>query len=423
MLFADRLTLDKPRRTSDGYLVVRAKSARTGVYQYTGAEVDPENKHGLRDEAIVNVLRDEATVFDKKAVHSFIGKPITDDHPHEAVTAENWRDHARGVVMGAVRDGEHLSFDLMLTDAAAITAVDGGKRELSNGYAAELEFGDFTAADGTACPVRQASVRGNHVALVDRGRAGPECSIADAARCNSLPADAFELLTDERTYNDGPDAHKTAPARRETSNPSGGGNPVRDGEVRMPHTLIIDGLQVTEVSDQAKAAIEKLQGQVTALTADKAAADTKVGELTATVSTKDGEIAALNAKIEDAKVSPEKLEQMAADRAALIATAKAIDPKIVTDGKSDADIRKAVVEAKLGDAAKTLDDAAIGGAFAVLAKDAKPAQPVDPVRNALSGGLVTVGDAKTEYAAARDKARTDLSNAWRRPDPAAATAA
>ena len=73
---------------------------------------------------------DEAVVFDRKAVHSFIGKPVTDNHPTEAVNAENWRDHARGLVMGAVRDGEHVAFDLLLTDAAAIKAVEGGIRNL-----------------------------------------------------------------------------------------------------------------------------------------------------------------------------------------------------------------------------------------------------------------------------------------------------
>jgi hypothetical protein len=406
MLFTDLLTFDKPRRTSDNYLVVRAKAARTGVYAYTGSEIDPENTHGLRDKASVNVLRDEGTVFDKKAVHSFIGKPITNDHPTVAVSAENWRDHARGVVMGAVRDGEHLSFDLLLTDATAIADVEGGKRELSNGYGAELEFGDFTAADGTKCEARQASIKGNHVAIVDRGRAGSECRIGDAVRCSSLPADVFELLTDERTYSDGSPAHKTDGSRPK----------LPDGETKMPHTLIIDGLQVTEVSDQAKAAIEKLQGQVTAITADKAASDTKVGELTATVSTKDGEIAALNQKLKDAEVSPAKLEQLAADRAALVASVKALDANIVTDGKSEAEIRKAVVAARLGDAAKDMDDAAISGAFKVLTSDVK----VDPVRNALSGGVVNVGDEKAAYEKARDEARKNLSDAWRAPAAVAA---
>lgn len=190
----------------------------------------------------------------------------------------------------------------------------------------------------------------------------------------------------------------------------------------MPHTLIIDGLQVTEVSDQAKAAIEKLQGQVTSLTADKAAADTKVGELTATISTKDGEIAALEQKVKDAAVSPEKLEQLAADRAALVATAKAVDPNVVTDGKSEAEIRKAVVSAKLGDAAKDMADEAIAGAFKVLTKDVKPVEQKDALRDVIGSGSVNVADAEADYQKARDNQRKDLSTAWQGKKPASADA-
>ncbi|MFZ5701358.1 MAG: DUF2213 domain-containing protein, partial [Pseudomonadota bacterium] len=180
MQFSDALVLDAKRRTQDGYVVARARAATTGVYQYAGFEVDPENRHGLRDKQVVNVLRDENTVFDKSAVQSFIGKPVTDNHPTQPVTSANWRDHARGTIMGALRDGEYLSFDLMLADEATIRKVDSGKRELSNGYTADLEFGQFTAPDGTVCDARQSKITGgNHVAIVDRGRAGSECRIGD----------------------------------------------------------------------------------------------------------------------------------------------------------------------------------------------------------------------------------------------------
>jgi hypothetical protein len=454
MFFADRLTLDAPRLTRDGYLVTRARAARTGFYSYDGAELDPDNAHGLRDAGMVNVLRDDATVFDAAAVRSFIGKPVTDDHPTAPVTAANWKDYARGIVMGAMRDGDYLAFDLMLTDADAIKKVQDGKRELSNGYSATLAFGDFKAPDGTPCVARQTALVGNHCAIVGLGRAGPECRIADSAVCESIPVvleDSVEKATsflkkavalhekhmngtapttgatgeksqmkmmeqmkaalaelegkesgtkmaDERTYSPPTNPHKTG----STNN----------GDGRMPHTLIIDGLQVTEVSDQAKAAIEKLQGQAAAAIQAKDAADTKVGELTAAVSTKDGEIAALTQKVKDAEISPAQLEKLVADRSALIAQAKAIDPNIVTDGKTEGEIRKAVVSTKLGDAAKDMNDGAIGGAFAVLAKDVK----VDPIRNAMSGAAPTnIGDAKGDYQAARDLARKNLSDGWKQP--------
>jgi hypothetical protein len=116
--------------------------------------------------------------------------------------------------------------------------------------------------------------------------------------------------------------------------------------------------------------------------------------------------------VKDAEISPAQLEKLVADRSALIAQAKAIDPNIVTDGKTEGEIRKAVVSTKLGDAAKDMNDGAIGGAFAVLAKDVT----VDPIRNAMSGAAPqNIGDAKSEYLAARDLARKNLSDGWKRP--------
>ena len=69
-------------------------------------------------------------------------------------------------------------------------------------------------------------------------------------------------------------------------------------------------------------------------------------------------------------------------RGDLIATAKSIAVDVKTDGLSDADIRKAVVVAKLGDAAvKDKAQAYIDARFDIFAEDA--AKNADPVRRAL----------------------------------------
>lgn len=321
MIFChDALTLDTRKLTRDGFLAVRARAARTGVYEYSGAEVDPENRHGLRDEPVVRVLRDERTVFDEAAARSFIGKPVTDGHPSQPVTAANWRDHARGTVMGAMRDGEYLAFDLLLTDAGTIAKVNGGKRELSNGYSTDLEFGEFVATDGTKCQARQTRIVGNHVAIVDAGRAGPECAIKDIATCDAITADELARLR-ESIMNDR-----------------------KDGA--MPHTLIVDGLQVPNVSDEAKACIEKLQKQLEdereARAADKKAHDK--------------ELAARDAEIDDLKtkvVDQAKIDALADAKAAVVADARKIagDKLGDTAGKSIADVRRMAVAARLGDAA------------------------------------------------------------------------
>jgi hypothetical protein len=380
VFLADALTLDAPRRTQDGYMAVRAKAARTGHYQYGGREVDPDNKHGLRDQAVVNVLRDEATVFDQRAVHSFIGKPITNDHPSESVNAANWRDHARGTIMGAKwEEGGYLAFDLLLTDASAIKAVQDGKRELSNGYGAELEFGDFTAADGTKCQARQTSITGNHVALVDRGRAGPECRIVDAAVCESLPSNLLDNLKTEK--------------------------PVK--------TMLIDGLTV-DVSN-ADTAIATINTILAARDAANVLVTTHEATITArdaTIVAKDAEITKLTADLAAAKVTPAQMRDAAKAYSLTVGKAKAMGVT-VTDAMDEAAIKRAVVDKSMGDKAKGYSDDHVSIAFDALTKDAKVEDAgADALRTAISGQPVNVTDVATLADQAWDKANNDL-NAWR----------
>lgn len=307
------------------------------MYQYGGHDVDPENKHGLRDTAIVNVLRDEQTVFDEASVASFIGKPITDDHPKVPVTKDNWRDHARGTIMGAKWEpGGYLAFDLLLTDSDAIAKVDSGKRELSNGYDASLEFGEFKAADGTICQARQTSIRGNHIALVDRGRAGPECRIADSA---------FAVC----------DANPEAVARLSTTTEK----PVK--------TMLIDGLTVdVSNADTAESTIKTLIAQRDAATAKVTGLETQV----ATLTTDKAKLEAENKELKDSKPTPAQLRDAAKQFALVVDKAKALGVT-VTDEMDEAAIRKAAVTAKVGDAAKDWTDAQIAASFDTLTKDGK----------------------------------------------------
>jgi uncharacterized protein len=372
MQFRDTLTLDAPKRTRDGYLAVRAKAARTGVYQYAGREIDPDNAHGLRDKAIVNVLRDEQTVFDTVAAQSFIGKPVTDDHPSVSVNASNWRDYARGTVMGAMREGQYLAFDLLLTDESVIRKVDAGKRELSNGYGAELEFGSFTAADGTLCDARQSKITGgNHVALVDRGRAGSECAIKDGfAVCDAITASELERL--KATLTD-------------------------QKEPVMAGTIIVDGLPVSLADEAAVRAV---------IAKKDAAIDAGQKALTDAQAAHDKAMAAKDAEIDDLKgkvVDQAQIDALADAKADVVSKAKAVcgDKLGDTAGKTVADVRRMAVAAKLGDErVKDKSDDYVAATFDHMTADVKP---VDPVRQALSdsGGLRLVTDASSIHAAAR----------------------
>lgn len=334
MIAFDHLTLDAPKTTKEGFLAVRARAARTGLYDYAGSEVDPDNAHGLRDKAVVKVYRSGDQVFDRASIASFIGKPITNDHPSTAVTADNWREHARGTVMGAVRDGEYVSFDLMLTDSAAIAAVKSGKRELSNGYQTTLDFTPGTTPEGHAYDVKQTAIVGNHIALVDRGRAGPECRIADAiAVCDANPAAVAALQE---------------------------GNAVKK--------ITLDGLQVDlSDADAVSAAIAKLQDK--ASNAETALADAKAGH--------DKAMAAKDAEIDDLKkkvVDQATIDALADAKAEVVAKAKAVvgDKLGETKGKTVAEVRRMALDAAAIDVADKSDDY-VEARFDALTADAKPA--------------------------------------------------
>jgi hypothetical protein len=232
------------------------------------------------------------------------------------------------------------------------------------------------APDGTAYQATQHSIRGNHVAVVKKGRAGSECRIGDTATCAAAPEELLRVLLDHligdgRTYNPNDDGANLPPSRRETSNPGGEGALTQDGEVKMPHLLIIDGLQVPNVSDEAKAAIEKLQGNITVLTDAKAALETQVATLTTEKATLDAKVTTLEKQIEDSKVTPAQLRDAAKAYSEIITKAKALGVE-VTDDMDDAAIMKAAAVGYLGDeAVKDWNDAQFAASFHTRAKDVK----------------------------------------------------
>lgn len=161
--------------TPEGFLLCEGvRIARTGPMLYRADEV-PEiepNPNG----AMVTLLRDADVLFSPETIASFVGKPVTNDHPSDLVGPETWREVSGGVVLNVRRgegaDSEHLVADLLVTDAGCIADVRAGKREVSCGYDTEAE----TVSPGLG---RVTKIVGNHVALVDRGRCGPSCAILD----------------------------------------------------------------------------------------------------------------------------------------------------------------------------------------------------------------------------------------------------
>ncbi|MCI8440877.1 MAG: DUF2213 domain-containing protein [Oscillospiraceae bacterium] len=157
--------------TPEGYLVCRdVPIARTGDMVYRAGELELEGD----PDRLVTVRREEAEVFSPAAIASFEGKDVTAGHPAEMVGPENHAAYTKGHVQNVRREGELLVADLLIKDAALISDIRNNiVREVSCGYHCQY------VPDGSG--YRQAHIRGNHVAVVSRGRAGREVAIKDSA--------------------------------------------------------------------------------------------------------------------------------------------------------------------------------------------------------------------------------------------------
>lgn len=162
--------------TGEGFLICRnVPIARTGSMDYLESELNPAGSSTKR----VKVLRSPEEVFSPAALSSFEGKPVTNEHPPELLTPETYSLYAKGHAQN-VRKGEgpwegHMVADLHVQDETLIREVQEGKREISCGY--ECSYSDN--GDGT---YSQHDIRGNHVAVVTRGRAGKNVAILDSVK-------------------------------------------------------------------------------------------------------------------------------------------------------------------------------------------------------------------------------------------------
>lgn len=160
--------------TPEGFLICKnVPISRVGEQEYFGDELGLTEYSGR----LITVTRREKDVFDSKAVASFEGKPFTDDHPVVAVTPDNYKQylkgHAANIRRGVGDDIDKLIADLFINDPSTIKKImEDGKREISCGYDCDYEIDDTGK-------IYQVNIRGNHIALVDEGRAGHNVRIKD----------------------------------------------------------------------------------------------------------------------------------------------------------------------------------------------------------------------------------------------------
>ena len=179
----DRLALDRGASArsfdEDGHLHVRdVPISKAAVNGYYGREIPRGEEMGLEPNRLYQLLRDPEEL--KKAAETFNGKPLLNLHKPQTAS-----DHDHELTVGAVHnvyfDAPYLKAgDFHTWDGVSIAGIKTNEqRELSSSYRydADMTPGEYNGVryDGV-----MRNIRGNHVALVESGRAGPDVFVSDS---------------------------------------------------------------------------------------------------------------------------------------------------------------------------------------------------------------------------------------------------
>lgn len=175
-----KIALDRSMRKTDGngHLIVEETIiTKAAVNPYKGSEIPNGEALGLDPDTTYYLLRDPTEL--KAALDTFKGIqlmikhiPVNADEPSKTLTVG---------AIGTDLDmrGNDVYASMRVWDQAGIDLIESKKlQELSAGYAytADMTKGEWNGQpyDGV-----MRNIHGNHVALVERGRIGPDAIIAD----------------------------------------------------------------------------------------------------------------------------------------------------------------------------------------------------------------------------------------------------
>ena len=175
-----RLAFDRTARRidADGRLHVdRSHISKATVNPYYGKEIPGYEALGLQPDKVYRLLRDPVEL--ERAAPTFARLPVLSEHVPVTVDAPR-----PDLVVGAIGSevvfaAPYLDADLCVWDATAIAGIETDKvRELSCAYryVPVMEPGEF---EGQAYDGRMTEIQGNHLALVEVGRAGSDVVVAD----------------------------------------------------------------------------------------------------------------------------------------------------------------------------------------------------------------------------------------------------
>ena len=259
------------RRTDEnGFLHVSVSHiSKEAVNPYYGREIPGWEDFGLEPDKIYQGYRAGAEL--KKAASTFNGLPLLLDH-HVDSAEDPQKDHRIGSLgTDAAFNAPYLDNSLIFTDAAAIAAIESGEcRELSSSYRYDPVFA-AGAFNGEQYDFVMTNIRGNHVALVEEGRAGPDVVVADANNINPKPTRTKlmgliqkikELLKEAEAEGLTPEAGGGEPAAvgGDNEDVTPAEEPAEDDDPGTQLLALVDAIPDPELKGKIKTLIDQMRG-------------------------------------------------------------------------------------------------------------------------------------------------------------------
>jgi len=300
----DFTPLGKAERTPQGFVRFPANLTRTGVLTYRKA-----------DGTVQRELRHPDEVFDAESLETLRTLPVTDLHS-AMVNPGNVRQLQMGVVGESVgRADPYAKGTVTVMDEAMIGMVlNGERKEGSPGYTCWLDWtpGEY---QGEKYDAIQRDIRYNHWALGPSGwgRQGSEVALRlDGGAAASL----------------------------ETGSGGGSSDPKAKETRTMKRVIKIDGIEFELDSDAAHQAVLRL---IEKADADSVKAGEQLQQLQGRYDGVVKERDELKKKL-DAAEDPAKIDRLVNERAELVASARKVLGEEKLDGKSNLEIKVAVLK-------------------------------------------------------------------------------
>jgi hypothetical protein len=378
--------IEKYEMTPEGYLRAWASIARTGIQLYTDA-----------DGSVRREYRPETEVASPESLASFAGKAITSEHPPVLLDADNTKDYQVGFSgTEIVYDNGFVKAVMTITDKDAIERImRGDAREVSAGYRVNYDPTPGVTESGENYDGIQKEIIGNHIAIVRRGRAGPQVKLhldrQDAADLSLFSTTGDHLMTAKVVFD--------------------------GAEFEVTESV---ALAITKEREDAKMSYEDMKKKYDELQAAadsmKSEMDAMAKEMKGKCDSAEGRADALAEHVEELKgelaaAKEINLDSMVEERLALIEKAKPVlDAAYEFSGKEAREVMVDAIKAVRGDSVDLAEksDDYVQAMFDTLAESSRDdSVATDELRKAVAS-IASPMSAPSSYM-------ETLQNAWKKP--------